>query len=167
MTLKDFFDLLSNNPSYILSFFLLVPIAALIGTVIGKGEEGETIWQSYYSILIFLVAIPGIFAITLSIYLFSFERRSIFDTDIYTQILPIISMIATIFIVKRTVSLDTIPGFGKLSGLIMMIGAALITMWVLEKTHIVVFSYIPVQYALLFIVGLMVVFRVGWSKLDV
>jgi len=164
MTLKEFFDLLSNNPSYILSFFLLVPIAALIGTIIGKGEEEESVWQGYYSILIFLVAIPGIFAITLSIYLFTFERSSIFDTDIYTQILPILSMIATIFIIKRTVSLDTIPGFGKLSGLIMMIGATLITMWVLEKTHIVVFSYIPVQYAMLFIVGLMLVFRLGWSK---
>jgi len=165
MTLGEFFNLLSANPSYIVAYFFLIPITALIGTIIGKGEEQETVWKYFYSILIYLVAIPGIFAITLSVYLFFFEKRSVFQTDMYTQILPVLSMIATLLVIKRTVKLDSIPGFGKISGLVMMVAVALITMWFLEKTHILVFSYIPVQYVLLILIGLIVVFRLGWSKM--
>jgi len=165
MTLEEFFNLLSANPSYIVAYFFLIPITALIGTVIGKGEEQESVWKYFYSILVYLVAIPGIFAVTLSVYLFFFERRSVFQTDIYTQILPVLSMVATLLLIRRTVKLDSIPGFGKISGLVMMVTVALITMWFLEKTHILVFSYIPVQYVLLILIGLLVVFRLGWSKM--
>ena len=166
MTLKDFFDLLSANPTYILAYFLLIPLAAFIGTIIGKGEEGESIWQYFYSFLIYLVAIPGIFAVTLSVYLFFFERKSVFDTDIFTQILPVASMIATLLIIRRSIDLDYIPGFGKISGLMMVIGVSFMAMWIMEKTHILVFSYVPIQYALLALVGLFVVFRLGWSKMS-
>jgi len=166
MTLGEFFNLLSNNPNYILGYFSLIPLTALIGTIIGKGEEDEPVWKYFYSILIYLVAIPGIFAITLSVYLFFFERRSIFQTDVLTQIVPVISMIATFLIIKRRVQLERIPGFGRISGLVMMVGVALIAMWVMEKTRIVFFSYLPVQYVLAILVGLLIVFRVGWSKMN-
>ncbi len=166
MTLKDFFDLLAVNPSYIIGFFLLIPLAAFIGTVIGKGEEDETIWQFYYSTLIYLAAVPGIFSVTLNIYLFLFERRSVMEADVFTQILPIISMFATLMIIRKSVNLDKIPGFGKLSGLIWMVGAVLLIMWFMEKTRIYVFSYMPVQYVFFILIGLIVVFRMGWGRLS-
>lgn len=165
MTLAEFFDLLASNPRYLLAYFFLIPVAALIGTIIGRGEESETVWQYFYAFLIYLVAIPGIFAVTLSIYLFFFERRSIFDTDVFTQILPVLSMIATLLIIRRTVVLDSIPGFGKISGLVMMIMVTLISMWFMEKTRFFVFSYLPIQYVFLILVGLLIVFRLGWSKM--
>lgn len=166
MTLQEFFNLLSANPTYILAYFLLIPLTAFIGTIIGKGEEDEPIWKYFYSVLIYLVAIPGIFAVTLSAYLFFFERKSVFDTDIFTQILPVLSMIATFLLIKRRVHLERIPGFGKISGLVMMVGVALLAMWFMEKTRIVFFSYLPVQYVLAILVGLLVVFRIGWSKMN-
>ncbi|MFK7980445.1 MAG: hypothetical protein AB8G86_10715 [Saprospiraceae bacterium] len=166
MTLKDFFELLSVNPAYIIGFFLLIPLAAFIGTVIGKGEEDETVWQIYYSTLIYLVAVPGIFSVTLNIYLFLFERRSVMDADVFTQILPIFSMFATLMIIRKSINLDKIPGFGKLSGLIWMVGAVLLIMWFMEKTRIYVFSYMPVQYVLFILIGLIVVFRMGWGRLS-
>jgi len=166
MTLKDFFDLLAANPSYILAYFLLVPLAAFIGTIIGKGEEGEAMWQYFYSFLIYLVAIPGIFAVTLSVYLFFFERKSVFDTNILTQILPVLSMVATLLIIRRNIDLDYIPGFGKISGLMSVIAVSFVAMWIMEKTHILVFSYVPIQYALLALAGLFIVFRLGWSKMS-
>ncbi len=166
MTLKEFFDLLSVNPSYIVGFFLLIPLAAFIGTVIGRGEEDEPVWKFYYSTLIYLAAVPGIFSVTLNIYLFLFERRSVMDSDVFTQILPIISMFATLMIIRKSINLDKIPGFGNLSGLIWMIGAVLMIMWFMEKTRIYVFSYMPVQYVFFILIGLILFFRFGWSKLS-
>ena len=166
MTLKEFFELLAVNPAYIVGFFLLLPLAAFIGTVIGKGEEDESVWQIYYSTLIYLAAVPGIFSVTLNVYLFLFERRSVMESDVYTQILPIISMFATLIIIRKSVNLDKIPGFGKLSGLIWMIGAVLLIMWFMEKTRIYVFSYMPVQYVFFILIGLILFFRIGWSRLS-
>ena len=166
MTLKEFFDLLAVNPLYIVGFFLLIPLAAFIGTIVGKGEEDEPVWRIYYSTLIYLAAIPGIFSVTLNIYLFLFERRSVMQADIFTQILPIVSMFATLMIIRKSVNLDKIPGFGKLSGLIWMVGAVLLIMWFLEKTRIYVFSYMPVQYVFLILAGLIILFRMGWSRLS-
>ncbi|MEM1124724.1 MAG: hypothetical protein AAGJ18_30070 [Bacteroidota bacterium] len=166
MTLQEFFDLLAVNPTYIVGFFVLIPIAALIGSVIGKGEAHEPVWKYYYSTLIYLAAVPGIFAITLNVYLFLFQRQNIMQADVLTQILPILSMIATLIIVRKAVDLDKLPGFDNLSGLIWIISAVLLLMWMLEKTRIYVFTYMPVQYVVLILFGLILVIRFGWSKLS-
>jgi len=165
MTLREFLNLIAANPEYILAFFAMIPLTAILSNVMGKGEGHLSPWKFLYSTLIYLVAVPGIFAITLSIYLFLFERISIFDTDIYTQILPIFSMIITFLIIRKNVDLDHIPGFGKLSGMIMMITVVMMMMWFMEKTRIFVISVVPFQNVIFLFVGLLIVFRFGWSKM--
>lgn len=165
MTLKEFFELLAENPALIIAYFLLIPFTAFLAGVMGKNEGHIAPWKYLYSTLAYLVCVPGIFAITLSVYLFLFERRSVFETDVYTQILPILSMVATLLLMRSNVDLEKIPGFGKLSGLVMMIFATIIIMWFLEKTRIFVFSYLKIEYFLLILVGLFIAIRLGWSKL--
>lgn len=164
MTLQDFFELLAENPIWILSYFLLIPFTALLAGVLGKGEGELSPWKYLYSALIYLVCVPGIFAVTLSIYVFVFERRSIFQTDIYTQILPVVSMVATLLLIRKNADLNLIPGFDKISGLIMMIAAALAIMWFVDRTHIWVVSYLPFYQAVLIFIGLLLVVRFGWSR---
>ena len=165
MTLQDFFTLLGDNPTFILTYFLMIPLTALIAGFLGKGEGHISPWKYLYSALIYLVSVPGVFAFTLSVYFFMFERRSVLDTDVYTQILPIISMIATFLIIKKNVPLDRIPGFGKISGLIMMVAVTISFMWILDKTRIFAVTFIPFQYVLLMFVGFFLVFRYGWSRM--
>ncbi len=164
MTLQDFFTLLAGHPTWILAFFILLPLTALVLGWITKGEEGSSPWKYLYSALIYLSCVPGIFAVTLSVYFFVFERRSILQTDIYTQVLPVVSMIATLLILRRNVDLDLIPGFDKISGLIMMIAASLALMWFVDRTHIYVISFLPFWQAVLIFIALLVVVRWGWSK---
>lgn len=165
MTLQDFFNLLADNPAYIIMFFTLIPITALLAAFMGKGEGHLSPWRYLYSVLIYLVCVPAIFSITLSAYLFLFERRSILQTDVYTQILPILSMVLTLWLIRKNVDLEYIPGFDKLSGLIMMIVAALGIMWFIDRTRIFAFTYIPFPYVLLIFVGLLLVIRLGWGRL--
>ena len=164
MTLKDFFELLSQNPAFVLLYFTIIPAMALLGGIFGKGRGHESPWKFLYSVLIYMVSIPGIFAITLSIYLFLFERHSIMDTNIYTQILPVISMITTLFIIKNIVPFERIPGFQRLSGLIMVIFSTLVFMWFINKTRIIVFSYLKIQYAFLIFVALLLLIKFGMAK---
>jgi len=164
MTLKELFDLLSAHPAWILAYFILVPFTALLAGMLGKGEGHLTPWKYLYSTLIYLVCVPGIFAVTLSIYVFIFERRSIFDTDVYTQILPVLSMVATLLLIRRNVDLDLIPGFDKITGLVMMISATFAFMWVLDKTRIWIVSFLPFWQGILIFIGLLLVIRWGWGK---
>lgn len=166
MTLQEFFDLLANNPSIIMTYFFFIPLTAFIAGILGKGEGHISPWKYLYSTLIYLVCVPGIFAITLSIYLFLFERISIFKTDMFTQILPVVSMIATLFIIKKNTPLDSVPGFGKMSGLLMIILVTLGFMWIIDRTRIfvVAFTQMPFYFVIGIFVVLFVILRLGYSR---
>lgn len=165
MTLGDFFTLLDENSFYVVLYFTLIPITAFIAGFMGKNEGHLSPWKYLYSTLIYLVCVPGIFAVTLNVYKFLFERGSIFDLNIFTQVLPTISMIATLLLIRSSVSLDRIPGFGKLSGMATMILVLFTAMWFLEKTRIIIFSYMPIGYFFLLLIFLLIIFRYGWSKM--
>ncbi len=165
MTLKEFFDLLAQNPALIIAYFTFVPLIAVL-TAVWSGDKGHLAPSNIiYATLIYLVTVPGIFAITLSIYFFLFERRSILDTDVYTQILPVLSMVLTIFIIKRSVSLDKIPGFERLSGLIILITAMLSIMWFMDRLRLIAFTYVPFQYIIIGFFVVLLAIRIGWRRL--
>lgn len=165
MTLQEFLEQCAENPSMIIMYFLCLPIAALLAWLFGKDEAKESPWKYMYSSLMYMACIPGIFAITLNVYLFLFEKRSVFEADIYSQILPIISMFATLFLIRKNTCFEDIPGFQKLGGLFIIIGAVLSIMWFLDKTRIIVFSYMPFYYVLIILIILLVAIRFGAKKM--
>ncbi|NNF35506.1 MAG: hypothetical protein HKN68_15460 [Saprospiraceae bacterium] len=164
MTLGQFLDLLAQNPTVPLFFYVALPLTAFLASVFGKGEGAESPWNYMYTIVVYLACVPGIFAITLNVYLFLFERQSIMDTDLFTQILPIVCMILTMWLVRRNVEFDDIPGFDKLSGLFIIITALITLMWICEKTRIFAITIIPFHYFLILFIILIVGFTYGWKR---
>ena len=165
MTLGEAFEYASNNPAYIIFYFCIVPFAALLAGWMEREEGHLPPWNYLYSSLVYMVAIPGILAIGLGIYKWLFERRSIMDANMLLQVLPIASMLLTFFIVKQQVKIDSLPGFNRLGGLVMMISAAMAIMWFIDRVRIIVFSYMPIQYLLLILLGLLGVIRFGWRRM--
>ncbi|MDQ3143184.1 MAG: hypothetical protein M3Q56_13155 [Bacteroidota bacterium] len=165
MTLGQFFDWVQMNPGCVSAYFILIPCLAFLAGIFSKNEGHLSPWNYFYSILIYLVCIPGIFAVTFDIYTFFWERRSIMDTELLLQALPIVSMIATLIIIKNNVDLDFIPGFDKLSGFMVIIGVILSLMWFLDRTHIYVFSIIPFYVVIMMIIGGILLVRFSLNKL--
>jgi len=165
VTLQQFFDLLSQNTSIILFYFIALPLTACLSLVFGKGQGKDSPWKELYSVLVYLSCIPGIFAVTLNVYLFLFERRSIMDTNIFTQILPIVCMFVTLWFIRSNIRFEDIPGFGRIGGLVMLITILFAAMWVLEKTHIFVISVMPFHYFIVLLIVLIVGARYGWKAL--
>jgi len=165
MTLGDFFELCSNNPAFVIFYFAAVPLSAFLALLLSRGRGGESPWKYLYAVLIYLACIPGIFALTLNAYLFLFENMRIMDTNIYTQILPVVSMILTIWLIAKSTSLDNVPGFDRLSGFLTLIAVILILMWILDKTRILTFTYIPFVYVVLILAGLLLTARWGLHRL--
>lgn len=164
MTLNDLFQYALDNPYNVLFYFALIPFAALLAGWMEREEGHLPPWNYLYSALVYLVAVPAILSVGYSIYKWLFERGRIGDTNLMLQVLPVASMLLTFFIVKRNVRIDSLPGFGRLSGLVIMISAALAIMWFLDKVRLIVFSYLPIHYLLLIFLGLLVVIRVGWMR---
>ena len=164
MTLQEFFDLVGHNPDFLFFYFIAIPVTALLMNFTARGDGANSPWKYIYAALIYLVSVPGIFAVCFNIHFFLFQRRDILQTDIYLQILPIIVMLVTIFLIRRNVDLKLIPGFDKISALWMMLFATFALMWFLDKIHIVVFSYMPFQYLLMVFAGLFLAIYLGWKK---
>jgi len=73
-------------------------------------------------------------------------------------------MFATLFIIQKNVDLKSIPGFGKVKGLIFMLLGLFSIMWVLEKTRIFVISVVPIGGFAIFLVILLLLVRFGFAK---
>lgn len=165
MTLQDLLNLLSNNPFVIIFFFAAVPLTAVLASELDRGDSHLSPWKYLYATLIYLVSIPGLFAIVLNIYLILFEGRSIMRLNIFTQILPIISMVLTLYIIRRSVNLELIPGFDRLGGLLIVIFVLMAIFWILDKTRIVAFTHFPFYYIILLFVALVLVAVYGLKRM--
>ncbi len=156
MTLTAFFDWVSSEPGWVIAYFVALPLLALLFGRWGGENVIYSPWNYLFAAIIYLVCVPGIFALTLNVYLFLFERQSIFDANIITQWLPILGMAVTLPLVQRQIDLDYVPGFGRLSGLIAMITLVLTLMWVVDRTRLWFISYLPVGYVLIIFSGLLI-----------
>lgn len=165
MTLSEFFTYLGEHLFVLLAYFLIVPFTALLAGFMGKGEGHLSPWKYLYALLIYAVCIPGIFAVAYSVYRFIFERGSIMNADLLIQMLPVASMFVTLGIIRRNVSFDSIPGFDRISSLMMLIASVFILMYLADRTHIFAFVRLPVYALVPIVVGLLLLFRFALKKM--
>ena len=167
MTLRDIFANISTNPNGLLWFLVCIPLLTFL---ISIWQDRNTPPQLSpirfgYTAVAYLASIPGIFAITLNVYLFLFERQSIWDMNLITQLLPIVTMVGTLMIIKRNIPFEHVPAFGKLSGFVTLIFAMIGIMWFVDRLRIYAITYIPFQYIAITFVGMLLLIRFGWNKM--
>ncbi|WAC14375.1 hypothetical protein [Dyadobacter pollutisoli] len=165
MTLSQLFQSISENPWPITIYFLALPVIAWVVGQVANGSRDVKFWSYIYAILVYAVCIPGVFAVTLNIYLFLFERQSIWQADIVLQFLPVISMAITLMLIKSKIPFTVIPGFGKISGFLTLIAALIGVMWFFDRIHLVAFTYVPFSVILIGFVLTLIAIRFAWSKL--
>jgi len=166
MTIAEFGGFLGNKPLLVFLFFGFIILFAILAGIMGKGEGHLSPWKYLYSALIYLTCIPAILIVTISVFALFFEKDvSLADTNLVTQVVPVISMIATLMISKSNVSLDRIPGFGKISGLILMIIASSVLITFVGKMRFHVFSYMPIQQVGIMFLVIFAIIYFGWRRM--
>jgi len=166
MTLQDLFNSIAENPSPLLIFYFILPFTAIIANVMSGDEAYESPWKYLYSALVYLTCVPGILALVLCVYTFTFEsRQSLLEVNALVYFLPIIVMAATLIIMSRKVDMRHIPGFSRLSGLMFMLAATFITILIIQKTRIWVMFHGSVTYLLGLFVVLFLAFMWGWNRM--
>jgi hypothetical protein len=162
MTLGELIGFLEGHPYYVIFYFFAIPFAAFLSNILGKGEGQLNPWCSFYAVLIYLSVIPGVFAILLNLYHILFENTSIYDVNIMVQLVPILSMFLSLYIIKKNVEYSQIPGFGKITAFASSIAAIMVLLFILDKARILIFSYIPFVLLFLIVAGIYLLVRYGY-----
>jgi len=166
MTLQQLFDTMAGNPMPVIIYFVMLPLTAfIVGLVTDDNEGYESPWKYLYSTIIYLVCLPGIFAVTMCIYHLLIDQKSFLQLNVLAYFLPILSMIVTLLIISKNVEIQYIPGFDKIGGLSMVIAATFITILIIQKTRIWIFFSGSVSHLGFLFLILFVVFKWGTHKL--
>jgi hypothetical protein len=137
MTTRQLVENAGSHWIILVVLFVALPLIAwLLGRIHGAGHGGETPWKYIYSILVYLTCITGTFAAVLTGYILFFSNESLLDVNPLVYFLPIASMIATLVFIRQNVDFDAVPGFERLSGLLVMIACSFVVALVVQKTRI-------------------------------
>ncbi|MEZ0483241.1 hypothetical protein [Fibrella aquatica] len=166
MTFRDLFNYAAAYPGLFILFLLAIPVLAFVVNILA-GETAEEIWQwrYLYAGLVYAACIPGMFAVTLNIYLFLFERQSIWAMNLVLQLVPIATMVATLMLVRRKLPFQYVPGFGRLSSFLTLIAALIGILWFVDRLRLVAFTYVPFSYIVIGFVALLLIIRFAWSRI--
>ena len=140
MTFRELTQLAGHNPWFLIGFFAAIPLLVyLFGLLHGKGKGAQSPWRYLYAGLIYITCFCGIFSGLLTAYTVFFTNESLLDADVLVFLLPIGSMGATLLLIRKNVRFDDIPGFGRLSGLMVLIGITFALALAIQKTRIWLF----------------------------
>ncbi len=139
MTLRDLLQLLGRDPLVLASALMVSPLFSwLLGRLHGPGCGGHAPWRYLYSLLVYLACVPGMFACVLTGYALFFRNENLLDVNFLVYILPILSMAASVLLIGRNVDFAFIPGFDRLSGLMIMLAASFALALAVQKTFVLI-----------------------------
>lgn len=164
MTIQELIDWFSTNPYLVLGYFAAMLLLTLIAVSVVSQNNFKQV-RYFMSMLIYGVTVPGILAIFLTLYALLFLGNSLLNVSIVIYFVPILTMVLTLVILNKKVAMKDIPGFGKLSALIIMIGIAFIIIFVLQKSYFGVFFNGGFTQLMLVFAILLVVLRFSWARL--
>lgn len=164
MTIQNLIDWFSENQYIVLGYFgAILVVSILVVLVANKKNIGSL--KYVMSVLVYGVTVPGILAFILTLYSLLMLKTSLLNVSVVSYFVPVIAMVLTLFILSKKVHMRDIPGFNKLSSLMVMIGIAFSIVFVLQKTYFgVLFIGGFTQLIIVFAV-LLVIIKIAWARL--
>lgn len=165
MTINEAVTNLSAYPEIVLIYFGATVISPLLLNLIYKQEKRQKFIELLYSIIIYAVAVPGILSASLLLYVMFLLKANILSLDALVYFVPTVSMAAVFFIISRKARFSDLPGFGRLSGLMLMLLAVYAVIFILYQLrfHIVFFG--SFSHLLMLGAGLFVLFKIGMTRM--
>lgn len=147
MSVREVIHWLGAHPSALGWFLAFLPLAALILPMFhGKNRGNDAPWKYLYSLLTYLVCLPGMLACIVVGYSLFFSRENLLDANALVYFGPPVSMTVTLMIMGKQVKFDSLPGFERLSGLLILMGGTFAIVLLISKTFVgVVFGGSVIQ----------------------
>jgi hypothetical protein len=162
MTTRELIHLADQHPLVLIAVFVFVPLAAWVfGRLHLRGNGAVSPWKYCYSALVYLTCVPGMFAGVLTAYALFFTGENLLDASVLVYLLPIVSMVLTLALIRKKVSFDDIPGFERLSGLMIMLACSFAIALAIQKTRIWLFFGGSIDRLILLAVGIFALLKWG------
>jgi hypothetical protein len=140
MTTRELIQLAGQHPLVLAVAFVVPPAAAwAAGRLHERGRGGAAPWKYFYSALVYLACVPGMFAGVLTAYALFISHENLLDVNPLVYFLPVVSMVVTLVLVRKNVTFDEVPGFDRLSGLMIMVACSFAAALAIQKTNIWIF----------------------------
>ena len=137
MTPREWLLWLAADPTVLAGYLAALPILAFaLGQLHRRGAGNDAPWKYLYSALVYAACIPGMFASMVTLYMVLFLGENLLDVNALVTLGPIASMCATLFIASRNVDFGPLPGFGRLSGLMVVLGLTFGIVFALSRTRL-------------------------------
>ena len=137
MSIVDLIDLLGEYPLPLLALFTLIPLFSFIyGKLHAKGRGVHSPHKYVYSTLVYLVCIPGALSFVLTAYTLFFLRANLLAVNFLVYFLPIVSMVVTLVIMGKSVDLDDLPGFDRITGLFVLLIITFVLALLVQRTRV-------------------------------
>jgi hypothetical protein len=139
VTPRQWLDQVSAQPAFVGAYLAALPLIALALGLAARGRGNQSPWKYAYSTLVYAACVPGMFASMVTLYLILFVRANLLDVNALVTLAPIASMGASLAIAGRNVEFTPLPGFGRLSGLMVVLGLTFAVVFALSRTQVWLF----------------------------
>lgn len=137
MTLNQLFAAAGQHPLVMLGVFLALPLGCwVLGMLHGPRSAKRSPWRYLYAVMVYAACIPGMLAAVVLLYSLFFVSQSLLDLDLLVHVLPIASMVATLLVIRSRLSFAEIPGFDRLSALMVILGVSFAVALAVQRTRI-------------------------------
>ena len=162
MTPREWIDWLGHQQLWAGAWLVALPaLALLLGLVHRRGAGNDAPWKYFYSVVVYATCIPGIFGAVVTLYMMLFAGENLLDVNALVTLGPIVSMAIALAIAGRNVEFGPLPGFGRLSGLMVVLALTFGILFALSRTRI--FLAFGGSMALLGVVGVFVFGLLKWG----
>jgi len=167
MTIEELLSLMSSTPLTVLLVFLFPPLYALLLKLLTSPTKStQSPWRYFYAVLVYLTCIPGLIMSILTAYQLFVQRANLLSLDIGVYLLPIISMLITLLLIRSQISFKDIPGFNRLSGLMLMLASAFGIIFILDRLRLLVIFHGSILWLLGLAALLFVLMKLGLKALN-
>ncbi len=166
MSVSDFLTALEHYNLIFGIFLLLLPAVAWVLLRFFNPYLNKSPIHYALSVIIYLAAIPGMFASVLVFYALFFIRLNLLEVNVVLFFLPIITMGAVFFIIGRKAKFDDLPGFDRLSGLMLLLALVAGIVLALYKLHFIVGFFASIEGLLIAGLGVFALLKLSLAKLS-
>ena len=160
MSVLELFDYLKDHRWFLLGYTVGLPAFALLLRV-GRSGETSRFRRYLYSLVVYLSCVPGIFVLFSSLYLVAFRRENLLALDLLVFALPVLSMVVTLVVVRKSIDFDDIPGFQRIAGLFALTIGTFALLFVLDRLRILLFFRASILWFVVLGVAIFVALKLG------
>jgi len=164
VTIADIFIFILNYKIPLMVILYAAPWVAwgLCMVIPGRREEAFLLSTNMAGALVCLILWVGYVAYALNT---GGWVKIVHQADLLLLAAPPYYMLASIWLSRSRLPLESIPAYRTLQGLAMLAGVFLVLSWILNRIRIVFFSFFPLHLFFILVAGLLLIGYTGYRRL--